>query len=207
MNKEIKIFFDDRMLVLTGKDTKIPASGKRIVFKNKKSLAGVPEKFAASTDHCLYVIHPDVDRLLEHVTSCFRCIEAAGGVVSLPDRRILLIRRLGKWDLPKGKAEKNETPEATAIREVTEECGLSSPPQITGKLVDTYHTYYQDGKHILKHTAWYSMLYAGEETLHPQTSENITRAVWCAGDQWSAAAQNTYASIRQVMDVFMNRAL
>lgn len=34
---------------------------------------------------------------------------------------ILFIKRNGRWDLPKGKAEKRETIEETAIREVEEE--------------------------------------------------------------------------------------
>jgi 8-oxo-dGTP pyrophosphatase MutT (NUDIX family) len=37
-----------------------------------------------------------------------------------------MILRLGKWDLPKGKMEKNEEPMICAIREVEEECGIKA---------------------------------------------------------------------------------
>jgi len=86
----------------------------------------------------------------------------------------------------------------TAIREVVEECGLKKRPKITGELMHTYHIYHQKGRHILKHTAWYSMLYEGDKTLHPQSSENITHAVWLSPNQLDFVLQNTYESIKQV---------
>ena len=45
-------------------------------------------------------------------------IKAAGGVVFNANDEVLLIYRRGKWDFPKGKAEKGETIEETALREV-----------------------------------------------------------------------------------------
>jgi ADP-ribose pyrophosphatase YjhB (NUDIX family) len=142
---------------------------------------------------------------LEAVKSCFKVVEAAGGVVSLPDGRVLLIRRLGKWDLPKGKAEKGELPEQTAVREVMEECGLSKMPVITSKLTDSYHTYHLKGKHILKHTAWYAMDYAAAEPLQPQLSEDITEAVWCTCRQVNAAMLQTYGSVKEVLETWLTR--
>lgn len=57
-----------------------------------------------------------------------RCkfILAAGGLVKNTEDQWLLIFRLGKWDLPKGKLENGETPEAAALREVEEECGIKN---------------------------------------------------------------------------------
>jgi 8-oxo-(d)GTP phosphatase len=58
-----------------------------------------------------------------------RVIQAAGGVVFRQSPkgklRILLVHRprYDDWGLPKGKANKGETPEETAIREVLEETG------------------------------------------------------------------------------------
>jgi len=129
----------------------------------------------------------------------YKYIEAAGGLVTLPDGRMLFIERLGKWDLPKGKAEKGESLQETAIREVVEECGLKKSPKITGELTHTFHTYHQDGKHILKHTAWYAMQYDGDEALHPQSSEDITQAVWLYPYQLDVVLKNTYETIKQVI--------
>jgi 8-oxo-dGTP diphosphatase len=63
-------------------------------------------------------------------------IEAAGGVVERDTAegvRIAVIYRErygGEWGLPKGKREASETWQATALREVQEELGLS--PTIVG---------------------------------------------------------------------------
>ncbi len=51
-------------------------------------------------------------------------VRAAGGFVSAPDGRMLLILRNGRWDLPKGKVEPGETLLQAALREVQEETGI-----------------------------------------------------------------------------------
>jgi len=204
MDNEIKIFMNDRVVVLTDKNIKSPATNdERVyVFVNKEALAKRLERFEKSNDKRLYIIHPDLDELFGQIARCFRYIEAAGGVVSLPDGRILLIERLGKWDLPKGKTEKGESLQETALREVVEECGLKTSPKITGELTHTFHTYHRDGRHVLKHTAWYTMRYDGDENLHPQFDEDITRAVWLPQDRLNIVVENTYESIKQVLNSF-----
>ena len=199
MDNGIRIFLNDRFIVLTDKYLK--GNDQIYIFESKKALAKRLDRFEMSDDECLYIIHHDVDELFGYVTKCFKYIEAAGGLVTLRDGRILLIRRLGKWDLPKGKAKKGESLQETAIREVMEECGLKTSPKITAGLAHTYHTYYRDGVHVLKHTAWFAMRYDGkDDTLYPQFEEDITEAVWLPGNQLGMVLQNTYESIRQVLD-------
>jgi broad specificity phosphatase PhoE/8-oxo-dGTP pyrophosphatase MutT (NUDIX family) len=59
-----------------------------------------------------------------------RLVRAAGGVVfretAKGNLRVLVAHRLqyDDWSLPKGKADRAETPEATAVREVLEETGV-----------------------------------------------------------------------------------
>ena len=198
---------NERLVVLTEKPlTKLSLDNwQACFFENKRSLAKQLKQFEKSSDPCLYIIHHDLDKLFKKVTECFKYIEAAGGLVTLPDGRILFIERLGKWDLPKGKAEKGESLQETAIREVVEECGLKKAPIITSELTHTYHTYYQNEKHILKHTAWYAMLYDGDEVLKPQYSEDIVNAVWLHKNQLDIVLQNTYESIKQVINNFIIR--
>ena len=192
---------NERAVILTGKSLNIPAieNCHVYVFINKKELAKRLQQFDKSNETCLYIIHHNLKELFDNVTGCFRYIEAAGGLVTLPDGRILFIERLGKWDLPKGKAEKGESLQKTAIREVVEECGLKKEPKIIDELTHTFHTYHQGGNHILKHTAWYTMLYDGDEVLCPQSSEDITNAVWLLNNQLNIVLQNTYESIKQVI--------
>ena len=206
MESDIKIYFDDRIVILTDKNIKRSSNNnnRMYVFENKKTLAKRLDRFKESDDAYLYIIHPDLDELFGCVTECFKYIEAAGGLVTLPDGRILLIKRLGKWDLPKGKAKKGESLQETAIREVMEECGLETSPKITADLAHTFHTYYRNGIHVLKHTAWFSMRYGGQDhTLYPQFEEDITEAVWMPKNRLGIVLQNTYESIRQVLDKWL----
>ena len=201
MDTDIKIFFNERVVVLTDNDIGSCAIDPKqsYRFENKKALGRRLEQFEQSDDERLYITHPDLTGLFEHVKRCFKYVEAAGGLVMLPDGRILIIKRLGKWDLPKGKTEKGESLQDTALREVMEECGLEKTPEITGELAHTYHTYHHDGKHILKHTAWYAMKYDGNESLKPQYDEDITAAVWFPPNLLNVVMQNTYQSIKQII--------
>ena len=207
MNSDIKIYFNDRVVVLTDKNIKssVKNNDYAYIFDNKKSLAKRLEHFENSDDERLYVIHHNLNELFENITKCFKYIEAAGGLVSLPDGRMLLIRRLDKWDLPKGKAEKGESLRETAIREVMEECGLKTAPEITGELTHTFHTYHQKGRHILKHTAWYAMLYDGDHCLQPQSAEDITQAVWLPENRLNTVLHDTYETIRQVIGSYESK--
>lgn len=108
-------------------------------------------------------------------------IKAAGGVLyryknSLAE--ILLIKRNGFWDLPKGKVENGESIEEAAIREVQEETGVNNI-SIRSYLCETYHEYVQKGKLYGKTTYWYLMdagRFNGEP--EPQKEEGITDTEW-----------------------------
>ena len=134
-----------------------------------------------------------------------KCIEAAGGVVLNSDEDLLLIHRLGFWDLPKGKLEKDEMPEEAAVREVEEECGISNL-EITGQYADTYHTYILKGQVILKKTYWYLMKYHGNETLIPQTEEHIDEVRFMPEDEVrEVAMKETYKSLLPLFNSYLLR--
>ena len=82
----------------------------------------------------------------------YKHIEAAGGLVQRGDS-FMFIMRNGVWDIPKGKLEPNETPEFGAIREIEEECGVIQP-KIKMHLTNTWHTYKQKSRRMLKKTYW-----------------------------------------------------
>jgi 8-oxo-dGTP pyrophosphatase MutT (NUDIX family) len=131
-------------------------------------------------------------------------IEAAGGLVIDPDGRLLVIKRLGMWDLPKGKIEKGEKIEEAAMREVEEECGIS---RLTLKepLPDTYHCYKLDAKYILKRTYWFEMQYSGSELPKPQTEEHITEVKFMEADKVERAKHNTYPSLLPIFNAYSRR--
>lgn len=125
-------------------------------------------------------------------------IEAAGGVVFNPKNELLLIKRLGKWDLPKGKIDGDETDEQAAIREVEEECGIGGL-SIINKLQSTYHCYKQHNHRFLKITYWFSMQTEDNSLLIPQKEEHITEAVWMDWTSLNVEKLDSYASIQDLL--------
>ena len=129
----------------------------------------------------------------------YTIVQAAGGVVTNDEAKILLIYRRGKWDLPKGKAEENEPLELCANREVIEETGLNEL-LLRKPLVITYHTYTEKGKDILKETHWYLFDAPGKQNLAPQTEEGISKAEWIEREKVNDNKRNMYLLIRDVLE-------
>ncbi len=121
--------------------------------------------------------HPDLEVLKKAFFKKFVCIKAAGGLVVNDHHEWLMIFRRGKWDLPKGKLDKGEKLEACAVREVEEETGLKQV-QLTGPLCVTWHTYHEGTRFILKESHWYKMKVGGNQSLVPQTEEDIQEVKW-----------------------------
>jgi 8-oxo-dGTP pyrophosphatase MutT (NUDIX family) len=144
-------------------------------------------------------LHEDVDAVLKAFKKRLLVIQAAGGVVHTKKDEFLLIFRRGKWDLPKGKLDANEEIEACAIREVEEETGLVSV-KIEKPLCITYHTYHQDGRHILKESHWFLMTSQKQSNLIPQLEEDIEKCEWVPVSNLAPYMENTHASILHVVN-------
>ncbi len=109
-----------------------------------------------------------------------------------------MIFRNGKWDLPKGKLEDNESIEDCAIREVTEECGVRGL-LIIAKVKDTYHVYNDKGKKILKQTSWFIMETNFDGVLVPQEEEGINKVTWIEEDKIKQKIKSSYRSIQDLL--------
>lgn len=144
-----------------------------------------------------YVESADVEFAWQSFKQNFTVIEAAGGLV-IKNQEILFIYRNGKWDLPKGKLENNESISVCALREVEEECGISQLT-IVKQLPITYHSYRQAGKNILKITYWFLMGCTDESSLIPQTQEGIELVEWKNKKAVQLALENTYPNIKLVL--------
>ncbi|HDP54720.1 MAG TPA: NUDIX domain-containing protein [Bacteroidetes bacterium] len=202
MAKEYSVFFDSRKIVLTSNfDSPLKnREGLFVAYQTPLEFAKLLVFFQTSAyPKTLYVMGADTDSMLSVLSSHFMNIIAAGGLVKNSIGQLLLIKRNGIWDLPKGKAEDGESPESTAIREVEEECGLGSL-QIEKHLVNTYHTYKLDGQWVLKKSFWYSMVAQGNTNTTPQQIEGITDAVWVDPNDLPVYLANTFESIKLVFD-------
>jgi 8-oxo-dGTP pyrophosphatase MutT (NUDIX family) len=151
--------------------------------------------------HAGVIQHADLPALRKAFFRHFTEIAAAGGIVENEAGERLFIFRRGMWDLPKGKVDAGETLEAAALREVEEETGVGGLTLIK-KIGETYHTYEEDGKQVLKTTHWYHMRCAGNPGLIPQAEEQITAVKWVNKENSAAVIEKTYASIRDIVSVF-----
>ena len=125
-------------------------------------------------------------------------IIAAGGKVINNKSEILFIYRNKKWDLPKGKAEKNENISQTALREVEEETGIKNL-SIIKPLDKTYHIFKRGKTNYLKTTYWFEMKSDYNGKFKPQKKEGITRVEWIGVENLSNILPKSYANIRMLI--------
>ncbi|SHG31769.1 NUDIX hydrolase [Chryseobacterium vrystaatense] len=156
----------------------------------------------------LNVFGENIEEIWKEFQKLFRIIEAAGGVVSNSQGELLFIKRLGKWDLPKGKMEKGESREESAVREIEEETGLQDV-ELVEFINTTYHIYIErNGEKILKCTHWFEMNYDGEDTSKPQIEEGITEVAWKNTTQIEEEVfPSTFQNIKLIVKDFWNLKL
>ena len=138
-------------------------------------------------------------RAWEEFVARFTLQEAAGGLVKNEHGEYLLIFRRGRWDLPKGKIDFDESPAEAALREVKEECGVENL-ELGSVISISFHTYSEKNKNILKKTHWFRMKSSEEEKLIPQLEEDIEKVEWMSENRIRTEVfQNTYNSIKNLL--------
>lgn len=168
---------------------------------DKESLLNLHRNMDISSP--VYVVNSNLKKLMKLFFDDHKRIEAAGGIVENEKKEILFIERLGYWDLPKGKVERNEELKAAAVREIEEECGITNPV-VQRKLLKTFHTYSAKGRKYFKTTHWYQLTYQGEDQLSPQSEEGITQVKWIDTKDMMEQLSRTYNSILDVIEFYMN---
>ena len=173
------------------------------VFTNSIALKELLKKLRLSKINHEWVIYAfDLADLWLNFTSLYKVIDAAGGLIQNKKGEFLFIFRRGKWDLPKGKIDFGETIAEGAVREVKEECGLQEV--ILGKMLkQTYHTYTEGNKRVLKITYWYEMDVPGNQKLIPQLEEDITDIKWIKRSQLNEIKKNTYKSVADLINEYI----
>jgi len=199
-----KVFVNNQPLILTDRPVK-NGSGK-VILEGEDHFEKAIGFLENSEGKEVQIIVNDLATSWLEFGALFSYMHAAGGVVENRKGELLFIKRLGRWDLPKGKVEKGETIEAAAIREIEEECGINSLV-LKRSLLSTFHTYRLQQKHILKETSWFEVTYQGAQTLVPQQEEGITAVCWMSKDGLQPVYDNTYTSIVEVLDASLGRRL
>jgi len=202
MAKDCSIYFDKRKIVLTENLGSYfnDHCGLFASYETPQELSKILEFFQSTIQvENVFISGENLQTMLDEFSCMYRLIEASGGLVENKNGELLFIFRYGRWDLPKGKLEKNEKVEDAALREVSEETGISNL-KLTGHIVNTYHTYRIGNEVVLKKTYWYKMSYSGNEQLIPQQSEDISIAKWFPKNHLDEIISNTYDTIREVLN-------
>lgn len=196
-----KVFFNDRTVLLTD-DFMTNFQLRYGLFYKFRTVEDLKELILfyrkLKRIDTLFIFHYELDVLRDSFRSCFKMIDAAGGLVFNRHSECLVMKRREKWDLPKGKLNKGESFELAALREVREETGLDGLV-ITTPLLSTYHAYVVDEEPYLKRTMWFDMYYAGESDPIPQQDEDITEVRWFQKSKLSVIQDNTYLSVLDVL--------
>jgi 8-oxo-dGTP pyrophosphatase MutT (NUDIX family) len=194
-----KVFFNDSFLILAEQDYNPAINVGTTIFKSYTEIKEwlVKAENSVLPLNAIYQTN-DLEKVWNEFCSTFRIIEAAGGLVINNDKKYLCIFRRGKWDLPKGKLDKNETPEKAAIREVQEETGLKEI-SILKHITNTFHIYRLKGNLVLKRTFWYSMKNNGSDKLVAQTEEDIEKVLWLNANEINPLVSNMFGSVKDVI--------
>lgn len=197
-----KVFINANLLVLAETPPEhIPGypNPHHVVYQHGFTISRIIELMESRPDEGLcYVVHGmPVDQLWKKFRKHYDLVEAAGGLIRNKKDHILFIYRNDRWDLPKGKLDKGESPEEAAVREVQEECGLKDV-ELGPFLIETYHTYGSNGNRKLKRTSWYCMR-SDDTELIPQRSEGITDIRWFKEKKLYKVMLNTYPGILEVI--------
>ncbi len=193
-----KVFFNQKPIFLTTE--LVPQTDRTpVMFMKFSSPENIVKALKSKKTECLYLYHQKEDKLWMHFLRHFPIVEAAGGLVRHQDGRFLFIYRNDKWDLPKGRIEKNEPIRIAAVREVEEETGVDGL-EIVKPLIETFHVFNRNGKYKLKKTFWFEMKTASTITLTPQLNEGIEQAVWVFEKEIQHKFENAYENIKQVYE-------
>lgn len=197
-----KVFVKEHLLYFSEKLESNRQYSEKKVLRNpskKEYRSIVNDLLKQSGKQMIHIQTTDAEKDFELFCNSFRVIQAAGGLVKNAAGALLFIYRLEKWDLPKGKVEEGESIENASIREVEEECGISGL-EIVKKDDNTYHMYVLQGEVILKKTHWFQMNTNFSGKLIPQTEEDISEVCWINPKQMQEQLNNTYPSIRELLD-------
>jgi ADP-ribose pyrophosphatase YjhB (NUDIX family) len=201
------VFLNDRIISINqGINIHEFASNEMTIdFTDKSALAIAYKRFCTDTSCNKLKVEAteNFSAACNALNSLFTRIEAAGGIVRNQKKEYIFIKRLGVWDLPKGKLHKNEPISEGALREVKEETGLTGLA-ITKQLPSTFHIYTdRKGTEILKETYWFEMMCHQPQKLVPQLEEDITEVKWFSEAELDIPVGNTYASLRRLLKAYL----
>jgi 8-oxo-dGTP pyrophosphatase MutT (NUDIX family) len=199
-----KVFINDLLIVIKSDSFNNSTDTEIITIDNSDVLkAFMGQLFSENLTSDRILVSANEERLFDLFSSYFRLIYAAGGIVRNKNEKVLFIKRLGFWDFPKGKMEKGESPEQTAVREVEEETSVKGI-EISHQLPSTWHVYKLNEEWVLKKTYWYEMKSDNDSKPIPQKEEDIEIAEWRNPEDAEDLLKLSYRSLREGFKNYFN---
>ena len=189
----LQIFYKEKPIIIS--DKKSDLKNSLIIDPKLVENLDLPKLLTKKKINSIGVFSNEFEVIINIFKKKFPEVIAAGGKVINNKSEILFIYRNKKWDLPKGKAEKNEIISETALREVEEETGIKNL-SIIKPLEKTYHIFKRGGKNYLKTTYWFEMKSDYNGKFKPQKKEGITRVEWIGVENLPSILPKSYANIR-----------
>ena len=195
-----KVHFENRFILISSEPDRLQKYGLFLKFRDTQELYKIIADFQADTKmHAINIYGPDIKHIWKIFRIYFTEVGAAGGLVKHTSGRFLFIEKKGKLDLPKGHIEPGEKAEACALREVSEETGISGH-KIVKPLLPSYHTYTWEGISYLKKTSWFLMEYSGTMITEPQVKEGITKVEWLLPEEISRIKSTAWLSLTDLIN-------
>jgi 8-oxo-dGTP pyrophosphatase MutT (NUDIX family) len=195
-----KVHFENRFIMVSPEPDRLQKYGLFHKFYDTKELYKLIADFQSDKSIATINIYgPDIKHIWKIFRIYFTEVGAAGGLVKHKSGRYLFIQKKGKLDLPKGHIEQGEEPDICALREVSEECGITGHT-VVKSICPTYHTYSWEGISYLKKTNWFLMKYEGEMITEPQLSEGITKVEWLFPDELNSIKSTAWLSLMEVIN-------
>ena len=205
---QLKIFVDESPIYITDElsaELKKKSTQNNVLLISDENLIKIDTILnALKTDKKeVIILVEDIEKAKVDFFKNFTCIEAAGGIVQNENKDLLFIFRRGKWDLPKGKLEENETVEICAAREIEEETGVKNLI-LKHKIGETYHIYEENKTMILKTSHWFYFISNEEQHTIAQTEEDISEVKWIHTRNIKEPMANTYQNIKDILSIFFD---
>ena len=133
-------------------------------------------------------------------------VKAAGGVV-VRGKKILFIKKNGRWEFPKGRLKKGANRKKTAVREISEETGIKKKHlNIIMPLIPTHHHNKISGSTAVKETSWFLIEYLGDpkKRLIPEKKEGITKCKWFTLDELVLMLKDSRPLVHYLLGFVLN---
>ena len=195
-----KVHFENRFITVSAEPDRLQKYGLFHNFSKTDELYKLIAEFQSDQNiPSINVYGTNIEHLWKIFRIYFTEVGAAGGLVRHTSGRYLFIEKKGKLDLPKGHIESGEEPEACALREVEEECGITGH-HIEKPIAPSYHTYSWEGISYLKKTHWFLMKYEGEMITEPLYAEGISKVEWLFPDELNKVKEKAWLSLMELIN-------